>query len=121
VLKRIVLMSVFTFLSLTAAAAETVSRPQALASRLDQTMAMNQLDSVYSLVKEGLGVAYLPLFFDEASRGSTVLERILPDWEVMQDPESSSSVHALLPGGPHVSAKVRVFVDHLVDRLSHLL
>jgi DNA-binding transcriptional LysR family regulator len=80
--------------------------------------AVDQLDSLHTLLKEGLGVAYAPLFFMETA--GTPIERVLPDWDVVGDLEASSGVYALFPGGSKVSAKVRVFVDFLVERLSRM-
>lgn len=81
---------------------------------------VDQLDSMYTLLKEGLGVAYVPLFFGELSNAGSLIERVLPDWDVTHELEPTSSVYALFPGGTKVSAKVRVFVDFLVSRLSEL-
>lgn len=81
---------------------------------------VNQLDSICDLVQAGLGVAYVPLFLaNSATRGHAV-ERVLSDWDIEDDIESTAGVYALFLGGPKVSAKVRVFVDHLVHHLSRL-
>ena len=81
---------------------------------------VNQLDSICDLVRAGLGVAHVPLFLaDTAVRGNAV-ERILPEWDVVGEIDSTAGVYALFLGGPKVSAKVRVFVDHLVNHLSRL-
>ena len=78
---------------------------------------VNQLDSIFSLVKDGLGVAHLPLFLFNPETKQNTVERILPDWDLI---ENTAGVFALFPGGSLVSAKVRVFVDYLVARLSRL-
>jgi hypothetical protein len=81
---------------------------------------VNQLDSICDLVQAGLGVAHVPLFLaDAAVRGHSV-ERVLSEWDVVGDIDSTAGVYALFLGGPKVSAKVRVFVDHLVHHLSRL-
>jgi DNA-binding transcriptional LysR family regulator len=79
---------------------------------------VDQLDSLYTLLNEGLGIAYVPIFFAESSKTAPAIEHILADWDVVHELEPTSSVYALFPGGTKVSAKVRVFVDFLVDRLS---
>lgn len=81
---------------------------------------VNQLDSICTLVKDGLGVAHLPLFLIDPEAKSQTIERVLLDWDVIGDIENSAGVFALFAGGAKVSAKVRVFVDHLVHRLSRL-
>lgn len=104
------------------------SRPQWLLAQgrsrqrvpIPTATAVNQLDALYLLLKEGLGVGYVPLFFNDPSLGGAPLERILPEWEAIQELEASSSVYALFPGGARASAKVRVFVDYLVEKLSKL-
>jgi DNA-binding transcriptional LysR family regulator len=81
---------------------------------------VNQLDGICTLVRDGLGVAHVPLFLIDSGGKGQELERVLPDWDVVGDIENSAGVFALFSGGPKVSAKVRVFVDHLVSRLSRL-
>ena len=91
-----------------------VTVPAASATSVDH------LDSLYLLLKQGIGVAYVPLFFAEISETGPSIERILPDWNVIHQLQPTSSVYALFPSGSKTSAKVRVFVDFLVQQLSEL-
>lgn len=61
---------------------------------------------------EGRGIAYLPdyLVGDHVAAGR--LERVLPEWI-----EETVGVHAAYPEQKHLSARVRLFIDLLVERL----
>jgi DNA-binding transcriptional LysR family regulator len=87
---------------------------------IPSAICVNQLDSICTLVQDGLGVAHVPLFLIAPDAKGQTIERILPEWDVVGDIENSAGVFALFAGGTKVSAKVRVFVDHLVSRLSQL-
>lgn len=67
---------------------------------------------VHNAVTAGLGVAILSDAGTEAELRARRLVRLLPDYTV--DP---FEVHALFPGGPRPSAKVRAFVDFLATEL----
>ena len=81
---------------------------------------VNQLDSLCDLVCAGLGVGYVPQFLANDNNRFNHIERILPDWDVIGDIDRISGVYALFHGGSKVSAKVRAFVDHLIEHLRHL-
>lgn len=79
---------------------------------------VDQLDSLYALMRYGLGITYAPLFLTDTGMSGPPIERVLPDWDVINRLKPTSGVYALFPGGAKVSAKVRVFVDFLVERMS---
>jgi DNA-binding transcriptional LysR family regulator len=63
-----------------------------------------------ALLLEGLGIALLPTFLVAEDLRSGRLESVLAE-----ELESVIPIHALYPHRKHLSAKVRVFVDHLVN------
>ncbi len=63
-----------------------------------------------ALLLEGLGIALLPTFLVTEELRSGRLESILAE-----ELESVIPIHAVYPHRKHLSAKVRVFVDHLVN------
>jgi DNA-binding transcriptional LysR family regulator len=79
---------------------------------------VDQIDSLHALMSYGLGITYAPLFLTDTGMSGPPIERVLPDWDVIHRLEPTSGVYALFPGGAKVSAKVRVFVDFLVERMS---
>jgi DNA-binding transcriptional LysR family regulator len=79
---------------------------------ISEITSVNQLDGLHALLVGGMGVAHAPLFFAPPGSG---LRQVLPEWEVRGALDAQSGVYALFPGGAHASAKVRVFVDYLVE------
>jgi DNA-binding transcriptional LysR family regulator len=63
----------------------------------------------------GLGVVVLPCFLCGDDLAAGRLEPVLSDW--MPPP---TGIHAVYPHGRHLSAKVRAFVDFLVERFAPL-
>ena len=59
----------------------------------------------------GIGPARLPMFLAADALRSGRLVRLLEDW---REPEPTPAIYAVYPHTRHLSAKVRVFVDHLV-------
>jgi DNA-binding transcriptional LysR family regulator len=55
----------------------------------------------------GLGVVYEPDFMVKPALDDGLLVRILPDYEGM-----SGAIWAVYPSRRHLSAKVRLFIDH---------
>ena len=73
----------------------------------------NNADVLRTTAIAGGGIVLLPTFIigDDLRAGRLV--RLLPDY-----PPPEQGLHALYPPGRHLSAKVRSFVDFLVDRFS---
>ena len=88
--------------------------------RFKSATAVNQLDGVYRLVCDGLGVAQLPLFIGSESGNTGQLEQVLPEWDFAGEIGNYDRVYALFTGGRKMSAKVRVFLDYLVKKLSQI-
>jgi len=67
---------------------------------------------VRTLLLGRAGIGWLPDFhaFDAITEGSLI--RLLPEWT-----SGSVEAHALYPSHRSLSAKVRVFIDALVDHL----
>jgi DNA-binding transcriptional LysR family regulator len=81
--------------------------------RISGTVHSNSGDLHAALAARGAGVAYEPDFIvdDEVHTGRLV--RLLPDYTV-----PLSSIYAVYPTRKHLSAKVRLFVDYLVERFA---
>jgi DNA-binding transcriptional LysR family regulator len=61
---------------------------------------------------DGLGIGLLPLELWQADFEAGRLERVLPDFAF------KDGLYAVYPSRHHLSRKVRVFVDFLVQKLS---
>ena len=73
----------------------------------------NNGDALRAAALAGLGVVVQPTFIvgDDVARGA--LQRVLANYTPRE-----STIHAVFPHNRHLSAKVRVFVDFLVDRFA---
>lgn len=74
-------------------------------------LAANNGEALLEAALDGLGIVLLPTWMCGPELQSGALEEVLSDYTL---PEPS--VHAIYPPGRHLSAKVRAFVDFLVDR-----
>jgi len=72
----------------------------------------NNADVLRTTAIAGGGIVLLPTFIVGEDLRAGRLVRLLPD-----HPPPEQGLHALYPPGRHLSAKVRSFVDFLVDRL----
>lgn len=83
-------------------------------SRADITISgrvrMNNGDALRAAAVAGLGIVYSPSFIIGEDLAAGRLVRVLPEWE---GPEIA--LYAVYPPGRHLSAKVRAFVDYLVE------
>jgi DNA-binding transcriptional LysR family regulator len=79
--------------------------------RIKGNLKANNGDALRSAALEGLGIVYIPDFIvgDDLERG--LLVPLLPDWQTPEIP-----IHAVFPPQRHASAKLRVFVDYLVEK-----
>jgi len=71
---------------------------------------VNDFASLYTLTLSGAGIAPLPTLIAAPAIRAGSLQSVLPDW-----PFEASPIHALYPSNRHLSAKVRSFVDFVID------
>ena len=83
-----------------------------VAVRVSGSLAANNGDVLRQAAVAGLGVVAMPVFIvcDDLRKGR--LEPVLRDWEA-----ATRGIYAVYPHNRHLSAKVRAFIDHLVDAL----
>jgi DNA-binding transcriptional LysR family regulator len=82
-----------------------------VAVAVDGPLLANNGDLSLAAALAGLGVAALPCFLCGTDLAAGRLEPVLCDW--MPPPDG---IHAVYPHGRHLSAKVRAFIDFLVER-----
>ena len=70
----------------------------------------NEFGVLYHAVRSDLGVGLLLDFMATADLESGRLERVLPELAL-----TGGGMYAIYPSRQHLSPKVRVFVDHLVE------
>ena len=81
--------------------------------RVKGRLSANNGDVLRTAALAGQGIVLLPDFIVGADLADGRLVRLLPDWEC----PGSSAVYAVYPASRHLSPKVRVLVDYLVERL----
>jgi DNA-binding transcriptional LysR family regulator len=82
------------------------------AVRVDGQLRTNNGDVALETLLAGLGVDLLPCFLTGPHLASGRLEAVLTEWT-----PPPSGIYAVYPHNRHLSAKVRAFVDFLVERL----
>lgn len=70
-------------------------------------------DAILAWARAGLGIAYQPEFLLAETLRNGELEVLLPDWQTWE-----GSFHAVWPHRRHLSPKVRLLVEHLVEALA---
>lgn len=80
--------------------------------RVSGNMQANNGDALLAAAREGLGVVYLPDFIVRADLARGRLQPLLTAWQAPEIP-----IHAVFPPQRHPSAKLRAFVDFLVEQL----
>jgi len=76
---------------------------------------VNSVQLALSAALRGAGIAVLPAFFCAEALRAGHLAPVLEDWS-----PGRSEIHVVYPGSRHLSARVRLFVDALIDRFTHL-
>ena len=76
---------------------------------------VNSVQLALSAALRGAGIAVLPAFFCAAALRAGHLAPVLKDWSL-----GRSEIHVVYPGSRHLSARVRLFVDALIDRFTRL-
>lgn len=74
-------------------------------------MYCNNADAMLESLAAGLGLALVPDFICSSHLKSGNLVRALPDWTV-----EPLTLHVIYPHSRHVTAKVRAFVDFMVEK-----
>jgi DNA-binding transcriptional LysR family regulator len=68
------------------------------------------VDTLHASALAGMGIAGLPSYVAEAALQGRLLERVLPEWQLM-----GCTIHAAMPRRQHVPARTRAFIDFLVS------
>jgi DNA-binding transcriptional LysR family regulator len=74
---------------------------------------VNNGEALLEAALAGLGLAILPAFMSAPALADGRLTEVLPRWRPM-----AQAIHAVYPHNRHLSAKVRLFVDFLAERLA---
>ena len=69
---------------------------------------VNSAEAATRVMRDGLGIALLPDFIIDKDLASGNVQRLLMEYDIKDD-----QVYAIYPHKHHLSAKVRVFIDHL--------
>lgn len=76
---------------------------------------VNSVQLALSAALLGAGIAVLPAFFCAGALRAGRLSPVLEEWSL-----GRSEIHVVYPGSRHLSARVRLFVEALVDRFTRL-
>jgi DNA-binding transcriptional LysR family regulator len=76
---------------------------------------VNSVQLSLSAALRGAGIAVLPAFFCAAALRAGLLAPVLEEWSL-----GRSEIHVVYPGSRHLSARVRLFVDSLIERFTAL-
>jgi len=71
---------------------------------------LNDTNASVAAAAAGLGIVCVPSFLVQERIGDGSLELVLPEWDAPSIP-----IHVVYPPNRHLSAKVRVFVDWIVE------
>ncbi len=75
----------------------------------------NNTEALHAAARDGLGIALLPTWTMGDDVRSGRLVRLLPGHEADLHAQETA-IHAIYPHARHLSAKVRAFVDFLVEK-----
>ncbi|MEM7123828.1 MAG: LysR family transcriptional regulator [Pseudomonadota bacterium] len=73
---------------------------------------VNSAEAAARMMRDGLGIALLPDFIVDKDLASGNVQRLLKPYDLKDD-----GIYAVYPHKHHLSAKVRVFIDHLAMSL----
>ncbi|HYP74854.1 MAG TPA: substrate binding domain-containing protein [Polyangiaceae bacterium] len=76
---------------------------------------VNSVQLALSAALRGAGIAVLPAFFCAEALRAGRLSPVLEEWS-----PGRSEIHVVYPGSRHLSARVRLFVDALIERFDRL-
>lgn len=83
---------------------------------LDSVAVVPEPAVVRTMLLGGAGIGWLPDFHAVEGVANGSLVRVLPEWDT-----GSVEAHALYPSHRSLSAKVRVFIDAMIEQLSYRL
>ena len=83
--------------------------------RVSGPLTANNTEALHSAVRDGLGIGLLPTWTVGRDVRDGRLVRLLPGHEADLSAEETA-IHAIYPHARHLSAKVRAFVDFLVEK-----
>ncbi|WKB50986.1 LysR family transcriptional regulator [Eleftheria terrae] len=73
-------------------------------------LSTHHIDTLYAAALAGLGIVGLPSFMVEDALLEHALERVLPEWRIMD-----YTIYAAMPSRKYVPARTRAFMDFLVN------
>ena len=76
---------------------------------------VNSVQLALNAALRGAGIGVLPAFFCAEALRAGALAPVLAEWSL-----GRSEIHVVYPGSRHLSARVRLFVDALVERFTGL-
>ena len=76
---------------------------------------VNSVQLALTAALRGAGIAVLPTFFCAEAIRAGLLSPVLEGWTL-----GRSDIHVVYPGSRHLSARVRLFVDALIERFTAL-
>jgi len=76
---------------------------------------VNSVQLALTAALRGAGIAVLPTFFCAEAIRAGLLSPVLDGWTL-----GRSDIHVVYPGSRHLSARVRLFVDALIERFTSL-
>jgi DNA-binding transcriptional LysR family regulator len=74
------------------------------------TLRTNHIDTLFAAARAGLGIAGLPSFVAHSALRDGSLERVLPQWHLVQ-----AHIYLAMPTRKYVPARTRAFWDFLLD------
>ncbi len=86
-----------------------------IAMKIDGTLRANNGDVLMEAVRQGVGLAYMPAFLTGCDLRSGALVEVLPEFRA-----PSGAISAVYPHNRHLSVKVRVLVDFLVEHFAEV-
>lgn len=80
---------------------------------LSARLLVSDMDLVHAAAVAGLGIALLPAYRCVDGLRAKAFERVLRDWNAPSTP-----MHVVYPSTRHLSAKVKLFVEYLQERMT---
>ncbi len=86
-----------------------------LSVKIEGTMRANNGDILLEGVRQGIGLAFMPAYLCGCDIRAGTLREVLPNFR-----SSPGAISAVYPHNRHLSVKVRVFVDFLVEHFAEV-